>query len=369
MMWNKRSGLLAATLALTALTACGSDSDKKPGDPRAGVNPAPPGAPWETLSEWRLFDDIEQQKPAKGVIHFEVNSVLFADEADKIRFLWLPENQKIAYKDVDRWDFPVGSILVKTFMYPHDARDPAMGRRLLETRLLVREPDVWAAYIYVYTDSQANAEERSAGPTLPVTRIDQTGATREDRYNVPSEFECQSCHGTLPEMYPLGPRTRQLDRVNDYGDGPENQIDYLAKLGLLDVSPPAERQRLTDPYGDGPIAERARSYLDANCGHCHSPERKADSTGFYVDYDSTDPVRGNRLHWGECKFPTSAGHAGGDLKYDIVPGNPEQSILVHRVASIEPDVKMPPLPTRLADAQGVQVMRDWIASMTPRSCD
>src|SRR5688500_10263983 len=101
MMWTLRNGLLAATLALTALPACGSDSDEKPEDPRAGVNPAPPGAPWEALSEWRLFADIEQQKPAKDVIHFEVNSVLFADEADKIRFLWLPEGEKITYKDTD----------------------------------------------------------------------------------------------------------------------------------------------------------------------------------------------------------------------------------------------------------------------------
>ncbi len=369
MMSTIRSVLLAAALGLTALPGCGSDSDDGTDKTPAGVNPAPPGAPWETLSEWRLFADIEQQKPAKDVIHFEVNSVLFADEADKIRFLWIPEGQKITYKDGERWEFPVGSILVKTFLYANDARDPALGRRLLETRLLVREPDIWAAYIYVYTDSQADADERASGPTIPVTRIDQTGATREDRYNVPSEFECQSCHGTLPEMYPLGPRTRQLDRNNDYGEGPENQIDYLSKIGLLDTTPPSERVRLIDPYGDGPIGERARSYLDANCGHCHSPERKADSTGFYVDYDSTDPVRGNRIHWGECKFPTSAGHAVGDLKYDIVPGNPDQSILVHRVGSTDPNVKMPPLPTRLADQQGVQVMRDWIASMTPRSCD
>jgi hypothetical protein len=108
--------------------------------------------------------------------------------------------------------------------------------------------------------------------------------------------------------------------------------------------------------------------LDGNCAHCHEEGGKSDSTGFWINYERTDPITGDPQSYGICKFPTSAGRASGGLSYDIVPGNPDQSILVHRVASTDPEVKMPPLLTRRADQRGVQLLHDWIAAMPPNDC-
>jgi uncharacterized repeat protein (TIGR03806 family) len=361
--------LFKAALLTAAISACSSASE--PSDTaQVRPNPAPIGAPWQTLSEWRLFSDIEGQIPSEGVIPFEVISVLYADDAEKHRFLYLPPGGKIGWKDTERWDFPVGTILVKTFSYPRDARAPEQGVQALETRLLVHEAEgAWAAHVYVYGDSPSEALHVRSGRTLEVDRIDEQGTLRHERYNVPTEFDCESCHGIKADMRPLGPRTRQMDREHDYGQGLENQIDYLARLGSFDTTPSAERQRLADPFGDGPIVERARSFMDANCAHCHSLGGKSDSTGYWINYENTDPVTGNPSHWGVCKFPTSAGNASGGLTYDIVPGNPDASIVIHRMASTEPRIKMPPLLTRRADERGIQVLREWIASMPPNDCE
>jgi uncharacterized repeat protein (TIGR03806 family) len=364
-----RRHLVTATLALAGLAACGSGSDSDVDkNPVLRPTPAAPEQPWSTLSEWHLFRDIERQIPAEGVIPYDVISVLYADDAEKYRFLYVPPGQKIAWKDTDPWQLPVGTILVKTFGHLKDERDPALGRQLLETRLLVREPEAWVAHIYEYTGSQREAEHLRIGDTIELDRIDRAGATRHEQYNVPDEFDCQSCHGKLPDMIPLGPRTRQLERTHDYGNGPENQIDHLTALGLFDTTPPTDRQHLIDPYGDGPVFERARSYLDANCAHCHSEGRRSDSTGYWINYERTDPTTGDPQNWGVCKFPTSAGNASGGLTYDIVPGNPDASIVVYRVGSTLAKVKMPPLLTRHPDERGVQLLREWILAMPADDC-
>jgi len=366
-MSSARIHLASASLYL--LVACASDGGDVPEAEPIEPNPAPPGTPWNTLAEWRLFEDVERQLPASSVLPFEVNSVLYADDAEKQRFVWLPEGSKIGFRATERWEFPPGSILVKTFWFPNDARDLSAGRRLIETRLLVNEPEGWVGHTYVYSDAQRDAALLLTGRTVDVDWVDATGSERRQKYEVPNAFDCQSCHGTKPNTLPLGARTRQLERETDYGAGLENQIDHMASLGWFDAAPPSPRERLVDPHSAGPITERARAYLDANCAHCHSDRGKAESTGLWLEYERTDPISGDPSDWGVCKFPTSAGQASGGLDYDIVPGDPDASILVYRVAATAAAVKMPPLLTRLADGHGVQVLREWILSMPPRSCD
>jgi uncharacterized repeat protein (TIGR03806 family) len=327
-----RSVLVPAALAIFAGACSGEESDAPA--KRVRPTPAPEGAPWETLEEWHLFADAVAQRPADGVVPFDVISVLFADYSEKLRFLWLPPDTKIGWSDTDRWEVPVGAIVVKTFLFPADQRDPAAGRRLLETRLLIHETERWVGHTYVWDEAQRQAMLKIAGDTLDVSYLDLDGQSVQQRYDVPNEAQCQECHGIGPEMRLLGPRTRQLDRDHDYGKGPENQIDHMTKLGLFDVTPPATRARLEDPLGQGPLVERVRAYLDVNCAHCHGETGLAHSTGFWLDYAHTDPATGDPTNWGVCKLPTSAGAASGGLNYDVVPGKPDESIIVYRVASI-----------------------------------
>jgi uncharacterized repeat protein (TIGR03806 family) len=332
--------------------------------------PAPDGMPYGTLAEWHFFADPVEQTPAQGVLPYDVISPLFSDYTVKYRFLYVPPGQKLTWHDTDRFEYPAGAVLVKTFTYPVDERNPTLGRRLLETRLLVHEAGGWVAHTYEWDAAQMQASLIVAGDTIDATWIDATGATQHNTYGVPNTNVCQECHGKMGLTSPLGGRARQWNTTNDYGQGPENQIDHLASLGLFDVMPPpvAMRQTLVDPFGPAPVSDRGRSYLDANCSHCHGVIGLAAGTSFWLDWDHTDPVTGNPTDWGVCKVPASAGGGTCGLGFDVVPGHSDQSIVPCRTGTLENKVAMPPVGHNMVHAEGVALLKAWIDAMPAQPC-
>jgi hypothetical protein len=69
---------------------------------------------------------------------------------------------------------------------------------------------------------------------------------------------------------------------------------------------------------------------------------------------------------GVWKNPVAAGHGSGGRKYDIVPGKPDESILVYRLESEDPSIAMPNVGRRLVQEEAVSLVRDWIAGMPAR---
>ncbi len=339
------------------LAACSDDG----ADPASAVSPAPPGAPHESLAEWNLFTDGAKQLPNERVIAYDVISPLYSDYTFKRRFLWIPDGTTIGYVDDAPWTFPDGTIMVKSFSYLSDYRDPAVGERLLETRLLVNEPGGWEAHTYVWSDDQAQAIREVAGDIITLEWIDLAGDAQTNDYIVPNTNECQDCHGEKPVQVPLGPRTRQLDR--------DGQLEQLDELGLLSGSPATERTTLVDPFGDASESERVRSYFDSNCGHCHTEGGTASDSALLLSYEFTDPAVDSASNWGVCKVPTSAGGATCGRTFDGVPGDPEASIIMCRLESGDPEVRMPPLVSRFPHAEGNELVRMWIENMEPSGCD
>ena len=270
-----------------------------------------------------------KQLPADGVMPYEVNAVLYADEAVKYRFIKVPKGEHATYDPTGQWKWPDGTILVKTFAYLKDYRDPSKGQRLLETRLIIKQGGKWTGNTYVWNDAQTQAVHEIAGDLLPATWIDADGKTQKLDYRVPDNNDCTKCHSTDHVFHPLGPRTRELNRDNDYGSGPVNQIDHMVKLGTLkgDIPPVDQRETLAPPYDTSlPLNDRARGYLDANCAHCHSPGGAAESSG--LDLRLETPFGGQT---GECKTPNSAGRGTGGFQFTLVPGDPDHSVIVFRM--------------------------------------
>lgn len=355
-------------LMLLAASCGGETAGPKDGGAAVVPTPAPFGEPYETLEEWHLFADAKKGTPAEGVIPYDVTAPLFSDYTAKHRYLWIPPGKKIGYHDTDRWEVPEGSILIKVFAYPVDERAPSRGERTLETRLIVREKDGWVPHTYVWDEAGEKAVRTVAGETIEVSWIDAEGTTRHNSYEVPNTNVCLECHGKVGVTGPLATRTRQWNRED--AATKKNQIDHLVSLGLLDGAPPpaAERQTLVDPFGSAPVDARARSYLDANCSHCHGVVGLAKGTAFWLDWDHTDPVKGNPVDWGVCKVPASAGAGACGLGFDVVPGHSELSIVPCRVASLDAKVAMPPVGHRLVHDEGVALMKAWIDAMPEMLC-
>jgi uncharacterized repeat protein (TIGR03806 family) len=351
---KKYGWLLAALLA-----ACGGDESARDVGP---VGPAPEAydTPPDTLDAWHLFRDAAAREPGPQTVPYDVIAPLFSDYAAKQRFIYLPEGKRIGYDAAQRWKFPEGAILIKSFGY---------GERLVETRLLVVTKDGVVPHTYVWNEAQTVATRKVAGAKVDVEFVDAAGKERTNEFHVPNTNQCHDCHGKPEKTLLLGPRTRQLDRDFDYGEGPENQLDHMAALGMFDKQPEPrdQRERLVDPFGSAPVADRARAYLDSNCAHCHGEGGDASQSGMWLTWPDTAEGQ-NPTRYGVCKRPTSAAGATCGREVDIVPGDPDASIYLCRLESREPKVQMPPVGTNLVHAEGVELLRAWIAQM-PGSCE
>ena len=75
----------------------------------------------------------------------------------KQRWVYIPEGRKASFRKDKVFDFPVGSALIKTFYYPIDERNLSLGKKLMETRLLLRKQNGWEAVSYAWNENQDEA--------------------------------------------------------------------------------------------------------------------------------------------------------------------------------------------------------------------
>lgn len=356
----------AAALALAFAGACsGPDISDGSSDicGLAGAEPDfDPGAePCERLSSYGFFADAAAQVPAEGVLPYDVNTPLFSDYAAKHRFVWMPPGAAARYRDEGALEFPVGAVLIKTFGYLADLRDPGSPEHLIETRLLVRGEDGWEGLVYQWDEAQTEAVLAAAGGRADVSWIHHDGSERQIEYLVPNVNQCKNCHENAKAVLPIGPKAAHLNRDHAYEDGVANQLSRWSEVGYLEGAPaPAEAPR-TPVWNDpetGDVAARARAWLDVNCAHCHNPEGPARTSGLDLRQTQEQPFA-----FGVCKGPVAAGDGSGGRQYGIVPGDPDASILVYRIESNEPDVRMPELLRQTVDEEGVALVREWIAGM------
>jgi len=318
--------------------------------------------PPEKLSAFGLFEgNGATQEPTEGVVPYEINTALFSDYTEKYRFIKLPKGQAGKYDSEKSFNLPVGTIIAKTFAYPHDMRDPAQGLLLLETRLLVHRPDGWIGLPYVWNEAQTEAVLEIAGERVDARWIHADGQEMQSRYMVPNMNQCKQCHDQNDQLKPIGIRARHLNRDYDYDHGRENQLAFWSRSGMLNGAPKAERAPRLAVWDDprtGTLDDRARAWVEVNCAHCHSPEGRGWSTGLDLMASQTDPAM-----MGVYKLPTAAGRGTGGNEYDIVPRKPEESIFVYRIGSVEPDIAMPELGRQLVHKEGLALVREWIEKM------
>lgn len=311
------------------------------------------------LSEYGFFSSpMKDLRPAGNVLPYAINSQLFSDYAFKKRFISLPEGQKMKFVATDIFHFPEGTTLIKNFYYPADFSKPEENIRIIETRLLINENGTWKALTYIWNQEQTDADLEIAGRTTDVSWKAVNGEVMNIRYSVPNVNQCKNCHSRSDRMEPIGPSARQLNREEEG----VNQLSHWAGDGRLEALPELKTVARLVSYDDlnESLDGRARAWLEINCAHCHREDGPAKTSGLYLLSSESVPMK-----IGIGKAPVAAGKGSGGLLYDIVPGKPEQSILIFRIESTDPGIMMPELGRTITHKEGVQLIQDWIVKMEP----
>jgi uncharacterized repeat protein (TIGR03806 family) len=316
------------------------------------------------LSQTGFFTDLATLTPIPAAIPFSVASPLWSDGSDKHRWLVVPNDgshntnaEKIVFSENDNWMFPAGSVLVKHFELPLDARNPALTRRL-ETRFIICTPDNGKYGVtYKWNTEGSDAVLMTAGlaENHEVTLAD--GSTTNRTWDYPSRADCMRCHNSAAGQA-LGARTHQINHDFHYPATGRtgNQLATLNALGMFNTT-------LTEgQIGDflaarapddesAPLEHRIRSYLDSNCSYCHRPDGPV--AGF--DARLTTALASQGIIDGEItgRFDLPGG------KY-IKPGDPFLSAIRVRMASAESPVAMPPLAKNLAHEEAVAALNAYI---------
>jgi uncharacterized repeat protein (TIGR03806 family) len=314
------------------------------------------------LSDYQFFvGRLADLQPAADVIPYELSTPLFSNYAEKLRFIKLPAGQKATYTANGPLDFPIGTVVIKNFYYHNDFRNSALGRRILETRLLILEDDGWTAYPYVWDEEQTEAIYDVAGDIKDINYINADGKKVGIHYIIPNKNQCKGCHYKSDKLTLIGPTAAQLNSYYSYaGAGIQNQLQYWQQRNLINGLPDLSSITKMPDWDDASqtTESRARAYLDVNCGTCHHPEGPANTSGLFLNYAQT-----NGVELGIMKSPVAAGRGAGKNNFDIVPGKPHKSILTYRMQVNDPGVSMPELGREQIHKEGVSLIKKWIKEM------
>ncbi|MEO6922052.1 MAG: SO2930 family diheme c-type cytochrome [Collimonas sp.] len=393
-----RSLLLAAAfLAASALlSSCGGGSSNDATSVNTGAikvfdkYTAP-----ANLSDWQfLLSDGQTLTLNAGAVPYDLNSTLFSDYAFKFRAIYVPQGKQITYNADTTFDFPVGSVIMKTFYYPKAAAsDPAFigaqrighqttqgesvdltQNRLIETRVLVRQADgSWAGLPYVWNDDQKDAKLKTGGASVQVELVAADNTHEQFKYSVPNAQACQQCHATANAggnaILPIGPKARNMNKSYQYNSGMKNQLVNLDELKLLASFSGVDNAPKNADWSDTSqtLPERARAYLDVNCAHCHSATGQALQSGLFLGFNVVNDVNASGK-WGVCKKPLAYAGPGLPYQYDIQPGKPDESILAYRISHTDTEAVMPVIGRHVNHTEGDDMIRAWITQLSQAAC-
>ena len=329
---------------------------------RAGGTEVLADAP-QLLSQTGAFTDMLSRTAVEGCISYEENMPFWSDTAMKSRWLCIPNDgthdsadERIVFSENEPWTFPVGSVFIKHFdMEAEEGR--AQSAFPLETRFFVVGTDGHYGLTYRWTEAGTDATlVPPAGDSRPFIQVSAEG-TMSRIWEYPSRVQCIECHSEQAGST-LGVNTRQLNGLHTYQRTglQANQIETLASLGIfnrpldLDTLLPSVITSNAPDDLSASVENRARSYLDANCGYCHMPN----SVRANFDARLTTPLEEQGLINGELLEGL-----GIEGEAAIVPGDPMRSVVLHRSALVGTGA-MPPLAKNRVDDVGIALLEEWI---------
>jgi len=283
------------------------------------------------ISDYKIFaGNPVALTPGNGFQLYELATGLFTDHAEKQRLIKVPAGKKIVAVSDGLPQFPDSTILVKTFYYFNDKRDTLKGKRLIETRLLVKYNGQWLAGTYVWNDEQTDAVLVSKGAGTTVSWINENANRRTITYRIPAPKDCAGCHNSNNLLMPVGIKVRNLNREVVRNKAVINQLQYLQQTGVLHTVGPNRFAQLPEWQNEKfTVAERVRAYLEVNCAHCHSDKGSC----------ARSPVR---------------------FGWEIPPANTRMENKKERIISMMEKGRMPRTGTTIVDEEALALIRKYL---------
>ena len=281
------------------------------------------------LSDTGLFTDTPKQTPAAGVLPFEIAEPMWQDGATATRFIALPAGKSIT-SDKGLVIWPTESVLARTITWP-------ATQQRIETQVLHFDGDSWNGYSYRWNDQGTDAELVAAdGAEFTV---------QKQPWRIHGRAECARCHNNW-SGFAIGFQPDQL--VSIAGKKPAESPGLFDSFFLNRL-----KSHLVSSHDTkANLESRARSWLHANCAHCHR-RHGGGSVPLMVNYDLPTA---ETMMWNEK--PMRGDLALTDARV-VSPGRPEQSVLLARIAR-SGNGHMPMIGAREVDPHGFQTLWDWI---------
>ena len=315
-------------------SVCSASNESMLSDPLTFTTLPPPVIPQflTNLSELNIYSgSLSELRPSIYTIEYDLASPLFSDYAHKQRLIALPPGTTMNYVDDGFPDFPDNTLISKTFFYNNNEQDLTQGKRIIETRILIKINGEWELGNYKWNAEMTEATLDTEGGLVPVTYVDENGETNNVNYQIPTAADCFTCHSISGEETPIGPRLRTLNfdgQLQDFIDN--NYIDGIADATSVGSLPRWDDTSFT-------LEERARAYFDINCAHCHTE-------GGFCDTESD-----LRLRW-ETDFNASNIYE-------------DRFLILGRMTTYIPGWSMPFIGTTMIHEEGFDLIEEYILSL------
>lgn len=308
------------------------------------------------LSELGIFTNLSELETAPGIVPYEINSPLWSDGAKKKRWMALPQDSTINFDAEEPWSFPKGTVFVKHF----EQTTSITTTKRLETRLFVIDDENQGyGLTYRWNEDDSDAVLIGMNETVSDTLMVQDVLGEQERvWNYPTRGQCMRCHNPTANFV-LGVKTGQMNRQVTHDGEFWNQLDLWQATGLFDQN--FNIDTLLTMYGiedtTATLEDRVRSYLDANCSHCH------DGRPGFTQFDArftTELVNAKIIN---ADVFSSNSQEGNNI---IAPGDESRSELLVRDESLA-DNQMPPIAREVLDTTYLNTLKDWINELSALS--
>ena len=317
--------------------------------------------PPATLADTGIFSDTAALTPNPGILPYDVNTPYWTDGAIKTHWFSVPDlAARIVFRGTQSWTFPVGTIWVQNFDLEMTNGVPE-SRQRIETRVLVRDTTTTPGHYgatYRWT-APGNAVLVAPEGEQQTFTIYDNGVARDQTWRYPSRADCMVCHN-LTAGRALGFGTAQLNRDFNYADYTgvvDNQLRAFANAGYFSGTVsnvhalPLMAAMDDTSFG---VQYRARSYLMANCAHCHYPG----TTNGNFNARIYQPLSTSSIIDGILR-----NNLGDTNNRAISRGSIPNSMIHTRMASTTTGRMPPPLDSQINDQQALALVRDWITEL------